>query len=836
MNMCVLDLKALTKADHKYVGHKAANLGELHQIKGIQVPDGFCITTAAFKESAPIKKLTASLDGCGLNDMDRIRWISSEIRSLIEVTPIPQDVVKEIFEMISHFGENQAYAVRSSSTAEDLPTASFAGQYDTYLNVSGRKAILKHIKKCWASLFTERAVTYRLQNKVKNHTAAMAVIIQKMINPQASGIMFTADPATGNRSILSIDACLGLGERIVSGQITPDNYKVRNGRIISIKKRQTQVLNDQQIIELAQIGRQVEAHFGCPQDIEWCLADDCFYLVQSRPITTLFSIPAADNQGSRIFVSVGHQQMMTDPIKPLGLSFYLLTTRAPMYTAGGRLFVDVTKNFASPAGREALLKLGESDPLIKDALLTVAERKDLIADPKIESQPIPTAANSPPIREIDPEIVTQLIKRGQMLIAKLKQKIRLKSGTDLFEFILEDIQELQQFLFEPQSINVITTAMNAANWLNSKLEGWLGEKNTADILSRSVPNNITASMGLELLDVADAIRPYPEISSYLQQTKDENFLEQLERFPGGTEVKNAINAYLAKYGMRCPGEIDISRERWAEKPLTLLPLILSSLKNFESNARRRVFNQRLQEAKEKEQEILTRLQKLPDGKNKAEKTKSIIGIFRSLCGYREYPKYHMINRYFIYKQALLKEAEKLVQVGIIHSKDDIFYLTFDELCQTVRTQTLDQNLIRQRKAEYHIYERLTPPRVMTSEGEIIVGEYHQQSNLPSNVLPGLAVSSGKVEGRARVIHDLETAALEEGDILVTTYTDPGWTPLFLSIKGLVTEVGGLMTHGSVIAREYGLPAVVGVENATKLIKDGQKIRVNGTEGYIEILA
>lgn len=301
-------------------------------------------------------------------------------------------------------------------------------------------------------------------------------------------------------------------------------------------------------------------------------------------------------------------------------------------------------------------------------------------------------------------------------------------------------------------------------------------------------------------------------------------------------MKNAINAYLAKYGMRCPGEIDISRERWAEKPLTLLPLILSSLKNFESNARRRVFNQRLQEAKEKEQEILTRLQKLPDGKNKAEKTKSIIGIFRSLCGYREYPKYHMINRYFIYKQALLKEAEKLVQVGIIHSKDDIFYLTFDELCQTVRTQTLDQNLIRQRKAEYHIYERLTPPRVMTSEGEIIVGEYHQQSNLPSNVLPGLAVSSGKVEGRARVIHDLETAALEEGDILVTTYTDPGWTPLFLSIKGLVTEVGGLMTHGSVIAREYGLPAVVGVENATKLIKDGQKIRVNGTEGYIEILA
>ena len=199
-----------------------------------------------------------------------------------------------------------------------------------------------------------------------------------------------------------------------------------------------------------------------------------------------------------------------------------------------------------------------------------------------------------------------------------------------------------------------------------------------------------------------------------------------------------------------------------------------------------------------------------------------------------FPKYHIISRYFIYKQPLLKEAGKLVQAGIIHEKEDIYYLSFEELHEAVRSHTLDYQVISQRKEEFKLHEKLTPPRVMTSDGEIIAGKYKRE-NLPAEAIAGLAVSSGVIEGRARVILKMENANLEEGDILVTAFTDPSWTPLFVSIKGLVTEVGGLMTHGAVIAREYGLPAVVGIENATRLIKDGQRIRVNGTDGYIEIL-
>jgi phosphoenolpyruvate synthase/pyruvate phosphate dikinase len=286
--------------------------------------------------------------------------------------------------------------------------------------------------------------------------------------------------------------------------------------------------------------------------------------------------------------------------------------------------------------------------------------------------------------------------------------------------------------------------------------------------------------------------------------------------------------------MRCAGEIDITRPRWSEKPITLVPIILSNIKNLEPGASKRKFEQGLSEALKKEKELLDRVKQLPDGEEKAEETKRMIDLTRNYSGYREYPKYYIVSRFFVYKQALLKEADKLVKANVLHEKEDIYFLSFEEFREVVITNRLVYHVINKRKEEYKFYEKLTPPRVITSDGEIITGKYKRE-NLPTGAIVGLPVSSGLIEGRARVILNMEEADLEEGDILVTSFTDPSWTPLFVSIKGLVTEVGGLMTHGAVIAREYGLPAVVGVENATKLIKDGQRIRVHGTEGYVEIL-
>ena len=406
MSSLVLGFQEMEKTQLLLVGGKGLNLGELSKIEGIQVPEGFCVTTVgyqkAIEQNETYHALLDQLTMLKVEDRDQIGEISRKIRQIIMEVEIPSDVVKAVTHYLSQFGDEHAYAVRSSATAEDLPHASFAGQQDTYLNIIGKEAILQHISKCWASLFTDRAVIYRMQNGFDHSQVYLSVIVQRMVFPQASGILFTADPITSNRKLLSIDASFGLGEALVSGLVSADCYKVQEGEIvdkrIATKKlaiygrkeggtetqqidpdqQKTQTLTEQQILQLARIGRQIEAYFGCPQDIEWCLVDDTFYIVQSRPITTLYPIPEANDQENHVYVSVGHQQMMTDPMKPLGLSFYLLTTPAPMRKAGGRLFVDVTHQLASPVSRKMLLDaLGQSDPLIKDALMTIIEREIL---------------------------------------------------------------------------------------------------------------------------------------------------------------------------------------------------------------------------------------------------------------------------------------------------------------------------------------------------------------------------------------------------------------------------------------------------------------------------
>lgn len=860
----VLNFRQIDKTKLSIAGGKGANLGELCRIEGIHIPDGFCVTTKAYKEiignSAAINPLLDKLDGLKTNSRKDIAEVSASIRKLIEETAIPESLESDIGEHLEQRGEQNAYAVRSSATAEDLPTASFAGQQDTYLNIIGKDAILKHIRKCWASLFTERAIVYRQQNGFDHRKVWLSVVIQKMIFPDAAGIMFTADPVNSNRKMLSIDASFGLGEALVSGLVNADNYKVRDGRIIdkkiSAKKlaiyavkdggtkereidtesQDRQALTDEQILCLETIGRKIENHFGAPQDIEWCLAGNVFYIVQSRPITTLYPIPEVNDQENHVYISTGHQQMMTDPMKPLGISFWQMIAVRPMFVAGGRLFVDVAKQLIAPPGRAALIQgMGQHDPLIKDALITIVERGDFI-----KSLPDDGSAKTiPPLiphNEIknDPAIVAELIMNSEISIEKFKQIIRDKSGMELLDLIADDIQQLKTILFDPRSMDVLMAAINASSWLNEKMSEWLGEKNVADILSQSVPNNITSEMGLALLDVADVIRLYPEIIEYLQDSKNDDFLDELLKLKGGQESRDAIISYLNKYGMRCAGEIDITRLRWSEKPATLIPVILNNINNLEPGAGSLKFELGRQRALQKEEELLNQLRQLPDGEQKAAETKEKISRLRNFAGYREYPKYSKIARFFVYRQALLKEAAQLVQTNVIHEAEDIYYLDFEELREAVRSQTVDYKIINQRKEEFKIYEKLNPPRVITSDGEIVTGSYSRE-NIPADAIVGLAVSSGIIEGRARVILKMEDAEIEDGDILVTPFTDPSWTPLFISIKGLITEVGGLMTHGAVIAREYGLPAIVGVENATKLIKDGQRIRLNGTDGYIEIL-
>lgn len=839
----VMDLRELDRTRVAVAGGKGAHLGELCRIEGTAVPAGFCVTTAAFRRVlAGVPSFDDRLERLarlGPGDGAAVRALSADLREAVEGAPVPADLAAAITRAPAAAGPRVAWAVRSSATAEDLPTASFAGQHDTYLDIVGPAAVLRHVRRCWGSLFTERAVVYRMQTGVDHRTVRMAVVVQRMVVPRAAGILFTADPVTSNRRVAAIEAVPGPGEALVSGLVGADSYAVRDGEVVSrtIAATRQPALTDWEALRLAGLGRRIEAHLGAPQDIEWCLDEDGFHIVQSRPITTLFPLPAAGDGRTHVYVSVGHQQMMTDAMKALGLSLWQLTTPRPMAEAGGRLFVDVAPILASPAGRAGLLDaLGSSDPLIGDALRTVLARGDLIRPLPDDGPPDAHAGGPPEPMEADPAIVTELIARSRASLAALERDIRTTSGAALIDLVLADVARLRAELFDPRSLRVITAAMDASRWLNERLHEWLGERNAADALTRSVPHNVTSQMGLALLDVGDAIRPHPEVVAFLERVEDDDadLLDGLAGLAGGPEARAALRAYLDRYGMRCAGEIDITRPRWSERPAALVPMILGNVRNSAPGAGRRLFEQGRREAAARERELIVRLRALPDGEQKAADATRMIARVRAFSGYREYPKYGMVSRYAVYKRALMGEAGRLVRAGVLRRREDIFHLRIEELAEVVRTGRVDDGLIRRRREAFRSYRALTPPRVLTSDGEVIAGAYRRQG-VPAGALVGLPVSAGSVEGRARVVMDIAAADLGPGDILVTTYTDPSWTPLFVGITGLVTEVGGLMTHGAVIAREYGLPAVVGVPDATRLIRDGQRIRVHGTDGYVEVL-
>ena len=675
----VLDFNEIDRTRVADVGGKGAHLTELARIPAVTVPDGFCVTTAAYRRAmsnaaampgALIEAQLKGLSALTADDRDAIRTLSADIRQTIEHAPIDGDIIREITAHLSRFANATAFAVRSSATAEDLPSASFAGQQDTYLNVAGTPAILEHIRRCWASLFTERAVVYRLRNGFDHRNVHMAVVVQQMIASEASGILFTADPITGNRKIASINASFGLGEALVAGLVNPDVFKVANNEIIEksiatktlmiaprerggtesrsvdLQRQQLAALTDTQALQLVNIGRQIEAHFHAPQDIEWCLVDHHFEFVQSRPITGLFPPPEVNDGENHVYLSVGHQQMMTDAMKPLGISIWQLATARPMAEAGGRLFVDVTAALAAPNSRAALLGLiGKSDPFTGSALQSILDRKDFIRFAPSDSQGAQTidaaiiAAAQPatPIA-VDPAIVTALIEKTEASIAKLEREIQGKSGSELFDLILEDVAEHKRILFDPESYKVFMSAIKATWWLNEHLLEWLGEKNAADSLAQSVPNNVTSEMGMALLVVADVIRPHASVVEFLEQTSDDNFLEALHKFEGGAASRDAIKSWLKKYGMRGAGEIDITRPRWSERPTMLVPLLLNNIRNFDAGAAQRLFQTGLDNAQKKEREILERLRTLPGGEEKAEEVKLKVDRVRTFIGYREFPK------------------------------------------------------------------------------------------------------------------------------------------------------------------------------------------------------
>lgn len=820
-------------------GGKGANLSRLIAMDGVDVPGGFVVTTDAFRALCGdlledhVRALQAA------DSPAELARVSAGIRQAIGAGTLPDALLQTVEAELAGYPDGTLFAVRSSATAEDLPDASFAGQQDSYLNVRAAD-VPGAVRNCFASLYNDRAVAYRVKNGYRHADVAIAVVVQRMVLAEVSGVLFTADPMTSDRLTCVVEAVKGLGEALVSGRETPFIWRLKNGRIGS-DGQGNPPLTAAQLQALAAIGKRIEAAFGAPQDIEWCCVNGRFSIVQSRAITTLYPIPESKDELKRAFVSAGHIQMMTDVMLPLGMSFMKLIAMFKMVEVGGRLYIDITHDLKTAYGKRMLdTKLSASDPLMRQAMETLLSRTEYLRSIPKGPGSFSTFNNWLPIlregiriyRRNDPADIDRYIDRMNVQMLKLERRLASLSGMAVIEAILDDQKQLSEIIYDSAGFGMVLAAQLVIRQIDTMGKALTGEAQLSNRLSKSVAHNPTSEMGIALSEVADLAREYPAAAAYIEAAGETFCMADLRGVTGGDAVADAFEAFLRQYGMRATGEIDISKTRFRENPAELVGTLRTNIRTLPKGHGRAAF-----EAGQKEMQALTEelvaLARRKLGARKAKKLRRAISFFRNYVGTREYPKYFWVCRYDLYKKAIVQEAERLTRQGVLQAPGDIFYLYLEEVKEALQTGRVNYTDIDSRKKAYAHFKNLTPPRVICSDGEVPEMAYKKQ--LPAGALPGLGVSAGVVEGRARVIRSIEDAVMEKGDILVTTFTDPSWTPVFVSISGLVTEVGGMMTHGAVITREYGLPAVVGVVNATQLIRDGDRIRIDGSAGYVQIL-
>jgi len=886
-----------TEATLARVGGKGANLAVLTRA-GFVVPPGFLITTAAYQAFVEANNLAAQIMALARagapDDPTTLDQTSARIRGLFEQGRMPNDVAEPIVAAYrtlapqpplpeteagqSHNdgGAGLPVAVRSSATAEDLPGLSFAGQQDTYLNIVGADALLDAVKRCWGSLWTARAIGYRARNKIAPDDVALAVVVQQLIPSEVAGVLFTANPLTGKRDEIVIDASYGLGEAIVSGQVEPDHYVVDprswqiTGRKLGAKALalvpradggtnqvaragDQQALPDAQILELAQVSQRVAAHFGSPQDIEWAWADGRLYLLQSRPITSLYPLPdlptAPDDP--RVYFSLNSVQGVLDPFTPLGCDLLQLLgagflelikvqrpVRQVIPAAGGRLFIDVTD-----ITKLWLAALSRLDPGARQALSQLIDKGQV----ELRSPPfLATVGRLPVLAPIVMRMAVALrtpdFERAHALAAAeaFLNDARTRSAAartlaDRLEALKFDLSRAIPTIL-PAVGPVVAPGLVLMSRIGGWLERWLGlPSNAVFQVLRGLPHNVTTEMDLRLWALVQAIRADAAARDTLLHMPVEEQAAAYARGALPATAQQAIKQFLDKYGMRAVAEIDIGRPRWRDDPTPILQTIHGYLQLDDlSHAPDALFAHGADEAARLAAEWTGQVRRTPFGAIRARLLGGAIDRMRRLIGLRESPKFYLISLLGTYRDALLAHARELAERGTLDQADDIFFLSLDQLGRFARGEPLNlKALVAEQRAEYeHNRANRRMPRLLLSTGETF---YDGLSEAGASDLIGDPVSPGVVEGPVRVVHDPRGVRLAPGEILVCPATDPGWTPLFLTAGGLVMEVGGMITHGSVVAREYGIPAVVGVQAATTRLHTGQRVRVDGTQGRITIL-
>jgi pyruvate,water dikinase len=886
----VLPFDAIDAGMVAVAGGKAANLGEMTRAR-FPVPAGFCVTTAAYSlaaAGADLEPLLERLAALPAGDAEGSAAVAGAVRARLRAAPLPAAVGDAVLRAYAELGERTPVAARSSATTEDLPSASFAGQHDTYLNVVGPDQVLDAVRRCWASLWTDRAVSYRTSNGVDHATAELAVVVQRMVAAEVAGVMFTADPVTGRRRRAVIDASPGLGEAVVSGAVNPDHFVVdpATGQILQRRLGDKHVLvrasagggterielpsgageaclTDPQLRALAQLGATVEAHYGEPQDTEWAIdGDGTLWLTQTRPITTLYPLPAgapAPGQGLRAYFCGSLAQGLHRPLTPMGLAVFplmgtsmarlagirradVLAGPAMLTQAGQRLFFDFTAVVRSRAGRAIA-------PRILDVMeaRSAAVLRHLMQDPQWavnrSSRPFVLRAvrvlarSQAPLRALEatirPAAARARVWRLQDEIIAATTPRPDASGADRALLVQEAVVQRGALLLARTGPVVVPGFL-----MLLVARGLLGDQVTPEeLLSvlRGLAHNPTTEMDLRLWELAQRIGQDPPSRRMFAEEPPEQLAARYLRGGLPRITQDGLAAFLTAYGHRAVAEIDVGLPRWSEDPTHLLGVLANYLRLEDPRlAPDAQFRRAAAEAEAMLTELVGRARRR--GRLRARLVGLALDRTRQLAGFREMPKYLLVVLLARVRELLWPVGEELARAGRIEQAEDVFFLDLRETGRALAAQDPGEDLrerIDHRRATYsRELRRRHIPRILLSDGTEPETEIPAASEAAAGTLSGTASSAGTVTARARVILDPVGARLEPGEILVAPSTDPGWTPLFLTAGGLVMEMGGANSHGAVVAREYGIPAVVGVARASERIRTGQLITVDGSAGTV----
>ena len=881
-------------------GGKGLHLVEM-TAAGFPVPPGFIISTKAYKDfvlgNGLEKIIRAAFTSSKFPTVAELEIISRKIRSAFEKGEMSLAFQKEVLEAYDALVASSV-AVRSSATAEDLPDMSFAGQQDTHLNITSQEQLLKRVIDCWSSLWTARAIGYRLRQGVGQEDIALAVVVQQMVQSEVSGVLFTANPLTGSRVECVIDATFGLGEALVSGLVEPDHYVVdiHKKRIVSkqlgsktlsirssekggVKRakesaQEKQALSDEQIMQLSGMGARVQAAFGGPQDIEWAFSDGKLYLLQTRSITSLFPLPEnLPVEPLKTLVSFAAVQGLVDPLTPIGQSalkgifalgsglFGVKTseqTQTVLFSAGERLWVNFTPIIRNTFGRKTIPYIFEMvEPTVKRAV------DQLLDDPQLQPTKkgisfralaqmamffLPVAGNvflnilSPAKRR------RLIVETGESVLKVMTDRAALIEG-DRCQKLSQQVDLLpaiaRRYLGRAFRLFVSGVASGVVSWnvlrmLIKKADGEIGSRWSGLILevTRGMPNNPTTEMDLRLWEMARAIRQDTDSAKVIGSATPDQLSRQYMSGSLPGVVSDEVSSFLGRYGGRGLCEIDLGRTRWAEDPTHVFEMLVNFLKiENEKSAPDVVFARGRVAAEDAIAQLVEHIRQGKRGFIRSRQARFFAGRVRQLMGLRENPKFFAVRMMWVIHRELFKTGQEFVAADELDKPDDLFFLTFPELKALASKEPQDwRGLIAQRRSLFaREQQRRQLPRLLLSDGRAFYEGMAEQKGRGDKTVMGSPVSPGVVEGKVRVVRDPSHAKLEPGEILVCPGTDPSWTPLFLVAGGLIMEVGGMMTHGAVVAREYGIPAAVGVTEATTRLKTGMKVRLNGSTGEITLL-